>query len=130
MAQDIQQPTAYELTDGATQIGYTTSSVAGAPQFSYSGPKGDRTFSGDEITVLASPLGDLVTVTLEDVPDLQLVTLTVLLPQIGLEPGEEARFATLAIFTTTRTTFAGPPPGVEQTYELILLNGLAKQVVF
>lgn len=130
MAQYIQHPTAYELTDGATQIGYTTSSVAGAPQFSYSGPKDDRTFSGDEISVLASPLGDLVTVTLEDVPDLQLVTLTVLLPQIGLESGGEARFATLAIFTTTRTTFAGPRPGVEQTYELIVLNGLAKQVVF
>lgn len=136
MAQDTQithgvvAPTAYDLACGPTQIGYTTTSIAGVPQFSYVGPKGDRTFSSDEISVLASPLGDLVTVTLEDVPDLQSVTLTVLIPRIGLEPGGQRHFATLAIFTTTTTTIAGPPLGVAQTHELILLDGLAKHVVF
>lgn len=132
MAQAADAPNLFELSASYddTQITYSTSSFAGPPQFSYSGPKGDHSFSGDEITSLESALGTEVTVTLETVPDLQTVTLTLLLPDIRIAFGEELGFQTIGIFTTTATTIAGPPPGAAQTYEVIALEGVAKLVAF
>jgi hypothetical protein len=34
------------------------------------------------------------------------------------------------VFTTSRATIAGPPTGVGQSYEVIMLDGLAKIVDF
>lgn len=130
MAQAAQNPNLFELSYGETQISYSTSSITGPPQFSYSGPKGIHNFSGDEIQTLSSALGTEVTVTLEAVPDLHTITLTVLLPAITLSPGDEESFETVGIFTTSKTTIAGPPTGVAQTYESIALDGVAKLVNF
>jgi hypothetical protein len=130
MAQAGQDPNLFEFSYGETQISYSTSSVAGPPLFSYSGPKGEHSFSGEEIQTLASALGTEVTVTLETVPDLHTITLTVLLPAITLSPGDEESFESAGIFTTSKTTIAGPPDGVAQTYEIILLDGVAKLVNF
>ena len=132
MAQATDAPNLFELSSSYddTQITYSTSSFAGPPQFSYSGPKGDHSFAGDEIASLQSALGTEVTVTLEAVPDLQTVTLTLVLPDIAIAFGEEQAFPTIGIFTTTATTIAGPPPGAAQTYEVIALDGVAKLVSF
>lgn len=130
MATATQTANLFELQCDGTQVTYSTSSFQGPPQLSYSDPEGDRSFSGDEIRTLASALGSEVTVTLESVPDLHTITLTLLLPAIKLDAGGEAPFDTLAIKTTTRTTIAGPPPGPAQTYEAVALHGVAKAVDF
>jgi hypothetical protein len=131
-AETPESPNLYELGDsyGDTQITYSTSSLAGPPQLSYSGPKGEHSFSGEEIATLASALGTEVTVTLEVVPDLHTLTLTLVLPGVAIAFGEEHAFATIGVFTTTATTIAGPPPGPAQTYEVIALAGVAKLVAF
>ena len=130
MAQNVQQPNLFEFSCGETQISYSTSSFAGPPVFSYSGPKGEHNFSGDEIQTLSTALGTEVTVTLEEVPDLHTITLTVLIPAITLSPGDEESFESAGVFTTSSTTIAGPPAGVAQTYEIIMLDGVAKLVNF
>jgi hypothetical protein len=129
MAQDTLAASLFELSCSDTQITYSTSSFAGPPQFSYSGPKGDHSFSGDQIDVLPTALGTEVTVTLEVVADAFTLTLTVVLPHVHGRLGDEHRFSTVGIFTTNHTTIAGPPP-VEQSYEIIELDGVAKFVLF
>jgi hypothetical protein len=129
MAQVTEVANLFELSCSDTQITYSTSSFAGPPQFSYSGPHGDHTFSGDEIGTQRSALGTEVTVTLESVPDLHTLTLSVVLPDVDAAMGEEYSFKTVGIFTTNHTTIAGPPP-VAQSYEIIELDGVAKIVRF
>jgi len=129
MAQATETANLFELSCSDTQITYSTTSFAGPPQFSYSGPHGDHTFSGDEIGTQRTALGTEVTVTLESVPDLQTVTLTVVLPDVDATTGEEYSFKTVGIFTTNHTTIAGPPP-VAQSYEIIELDGVARIVLF
>jgi hypothetical protein len=129
-AAPTERPTLFELTDDYTQISYSTSSITGEPRFTYTGPKGEHSFAGEQISTLETALGTEVTVTLESIPDLHTITLTLLIPDILLEAGGEAQFDTFGIFTTTATTIAGPPPGPAQTYEVIALNGVAKHVIF
>lgn len=120
----------FELSCGDTRVTYSTSSFAGPPQFSYFGPEGDLSFSGDEIQTLASALGSEVTVTLENVPDLHRITFTLLLPSFRLPKDNESEFDTLGIKTENLTTIAGPPVGPAQNYEAIALHGVAKAVFF
>jgi hypothetical protein len=131
MAEATERPTLFEFTYDDTRINYSTSSITGEPRFTYSGPKGEHSFAGDEeIRTQETALGTEVTVTLESIPDLHTITLTIFIPDIAVEPGGEVEFNTFGIFTTTRTTIAGPPPGPAQTYEVIGLHGVASHVVF
>jgi len=130
MAIATQAANLFELHCHETQITYSTSSFAGPPQFSYSGADGDLSFSGDDIDTQATKLGTEVTVTLDAVPDLQTITLTLLLPSFRLGADLAAEFETLAVRTTTRTSIAGPPTGPGQSYEAIGLHGVAKSVAF
>ena len=120
----------FELQCDGVQVTYSTSSFAGPPQLSYSGPEGNLNFSGSEIESQPTALGDEVTVTLESIPDLHTLTFTLLLPSFQMPDDEDAAFATLAIKTTHHTTIAGPPAGAGESYEAIALHGVAKSVAF
>ena len=120
----------FELQCDGVQITYSTTSISGRPLFDYQGPEGDLNFSGNEIETLPSALGDEVTVTLDTVPDLHTITLTLLLPSFKLPDDGDAEFETLAIKATNHTTIAGPPTGPAQTYEALALHGVAKAVFF
>jgi hypothetical protein len=123
------QANQFELECDGVHITYSTSSFAGPPQLSYSGPDGDLNFSGTEIETLASALGTEVTVTLKSVPDLHTIALTLLLPSFKLSEGD-ATFDTLAIKVTHHTTIFGPPAGAAESYEAIELHGVAQSVEF
>ena len=120
----------FELSCDGTTVTYSTSSFAGPPQFSYSGPEGTLSFSGDQIQTQGTALGTEVTVTLESVADLHTITFTLLLPSFRLDENGEAQFDTLAIKTTNHTTIAGPPVGPGQSYEAVALHGVARSVMF
>lgn len=113
-----------------TQITYSTTTLTGEPQLSYHDKTRDQSFSGDDITVTASPLGTLVTVTLEVIADLSTLTATLVLPGINLRDRKKVRFRTLAILTTNLTTIGGPQlvTGPLQTYEVVKLRGVAQHV--
>jgi hypothetical protein len=126
----LEEPNLYDLAWGQTQVSYSTTSVTGEPQFIYTTSQGTRTFCGNEIETMATGLGEEVTVTLESVPDLRTITLTVLIPATKVAPtGEAVTLSTLGLVTTTTTT-TEPHLGVRQTYESMTLEGEALLVPF
>jgi hypothetical protein len=119
----------FELRCGDTRITYSTSSLSGTPQLSYAGPHGRHVFGGDDIETCETALGTEVTVTVEEVPDLHVVTLTLVLPDVRAENGDVKPLETVAICTTTATSVVGPP-AVAQTYRVSALRGAARAVDF
>ena len=59
------QPNLFELQGYDIQITYSTTSITGQPQFSYSDRVESRTFSGNEIVVENTGLGRMVHGTVE-----------------------------------------------------------------
>jgi hypothetical protein len=130
MAQNI-TPNQYELNGEGVRIGYSTSSIAGSAQLSFTKGRNTRTLTGKEIGVVDTNIGALVTVRIAMTPDKSFTTFSVLLPAIQLpkETGKQA-FRTLGIVTIHKTSLAGPVKGVQQTYKSIQLKGTAQRVVF
>lgn len=115
-----------------TQIVYSTSSITGEPQLTYRDRAHDLSFRGDDITVATSPLGTLVTVVLESIPDIHTFTATLVLPDINLGDRQVVRFKTMVILTTNLTSIGGPALviGPVQTYQVVKLTGVAQHVQF
>jgi hypothetical protein len=118
---------------GPIRINYSSSSITGVPLLSYKDADLDLNFQDDEITRVDTSLGELVTVTLENVVDAFIRTVTLVVPRIRLAQGEEEEFDTLAIETTDRSGAFVPPPGpagVLQTYRVHQVHGTAQRVEF
>lgn len=118
---------------GPIRINYSSSSISGVPLVTYKDADLDLNFQGDEITRSQTPLGELVTVTLENVVDAFTRTFTLVVPSIHLPLGQEAEFSTLGVETTDRSgAFVKPPgpSGVLQTYQVHQLSGTAQHVNF
>ncbi len=113
------------------QISYSTTSITGKPVFSYKDSKGSGSFTGDEIRTQQTEMGTVATVTLESIPDLRVITLTILVPTINLDKSAK-EFKTIAIRTTSKTSIGGEHliKGAVQSYEVIDLKGTAKSVEF
>jgi hypothetical protein len=126
------QPNLFQLTGEYTQITYSTTSITGQPQFHYQDQQRDVNVTGDDIRSLETEIGTLVTVTLEVIPDLHTLTVSLLVPEINLNEGNESPLSTLAILTTHRTSIGGPGlvEGQLQTYEVVELEGTASLVDF
>jgi len=130
MAQKI-LPNQFNLQGTGITIGYSTSSIAGKPQLSLKKGRKTLTFSGKEIGSLETPIGTLITVTIAQTPDKDLTTFSFVLPQIDLPTASsKTAFRTIGITTVNKTSIAGPPKGVQQTYKVIALKGTAQQVQF
>jgi hypothetical protein len=123
----------FVLSGKDTQISYATESLSGLSLLTYQGPSGSHSFTGDDIRREKTGIGELVTAgPLEAIPDLRVVTLTLLVPDVNLIDGwAETPIATLAIITTHHTTIGGPElvQGALQTYEAVALQGTAEFVV-
>lgn len=118
---------------GPIVISYSTTSLAGVPQFSYQDAGLDLSFSGEDITRQDTPLGELVTVTLEDlIPvDGPRRTFTLLVPAVRLTMGDQVSFDTLGIETITSLgRFVPSSPQALQTYRSHQLPGTAELVSF
>jgi hypothetical protein len=130
MAQKI-TPNQYDLQAPGVTISYSTSSIAGKPQLSFTKGRQTLNFSGDEIGVLDTPIGALITVTIARSVDRGFTSFSFLLPAIDL-PAASAKqsFRTLGITTVHKITITGPVKGQQQTYKSIELRGTARQVAF
>jgi len=128
---EAQEPNLFELKGMGIELTYSTTSLSGQPQLTYKDMKRTLTYSGEEIRQLDSEIGQQVTVTLEYIPDLHTVTLTLILPAINVE-GTGTIFQTYAILTTHLTSIGGPElvKGVLQTYRMKTLRGTARTVIF
>jgi hypothetical protein len=133
MATDTIDANLFELEAYGVQITYSKSSITGDPRFSYADRDRSLSFSGSEIRVEGTEIGDLVTVTIEVVSDLRTVTVTLLVPGFNLpEDTRQSSFETEAVFTTHHTTIGGPGlvQGQFKSYRTVTLKGTARQVVF
>jgi hypothetical protein len=118
---------------GPIRVTYARSSLTGAPQLSYHDAELDLAFQGEELVRTPTPVGELVTVTVQSVPDAFTRLVTLLVPTVRLAMGDEAEFATLLWETVDRSGAFVPPPGpagVLQTYQVHQVSGTARVVAF
>jgi hypothetical protein len=113
---------------GPIVIGYSRTTFIGVPQLSYKDAELDLNFSGDDITGQDTFLGEIITVTLENlVPgDGPLRTFTLLVPKIRLRMGDQVLFDTLGIETIDSSAGFSPQSSrALQTYRSHRLQGVA-----
>jgi hypothetical protein len=120
---------------GPIAVHYSRTSFSGVPLLSYRDTEHDNlSFSGDEITRVDTHIGELVTVTLDYVPDGFIRTFTLVVPVIRLQMGDGGvEFTALGIETTDRSGAHVPSPGpagVLQTHRIHQLSGEAQLVPF
>lgn len=133
MAQNVEQANLFELSNRSHSIliTYSSTSVDGKPQLSYRDKNISRTFLGQEIRFDDTKIGQLITVTLEAVPDLRTVTFTLVLTRVNVLPQSGGTLIRVpGILTTTYMTIAGQGLGAERTYSVVNLWGTAQFVVF
>ena len=122
----------FDIT-GPIVVNYSRSSIAGVPLLSYKDAEHTLDFSDAEITRVDVAVGELVTVTLDQVIDAFVRTFTILVPKVHLAMGEEVEFDAIGVETVDRSVAFVPPPGPEgvlQTYRVHDLHGVAQLVAF
>lgn len=126
----LTQANLFELRRGAIHVTYSSTSILGGPIFSYRDDRLSASFNGDDIRVQETEFGQAVTVTLENIPDLRVVTFTLVLPEVTVMPQSSGTFLRVPGIVTTRpTTIAGPLPGPQQLYSVVRLRGTAQFIV-
>lgn len=131
-AGEMVKPNMYEFAGGGLHVSYASTSLSGDPLLTYRDARRTLAFRGDEIRISLTEIGQQVTVTLEQVPDLRTTTFTILVPDINLDDANgTALFATYGITTTHRTSIGGPGlvRGPLQLYSAVPLRGKARSVV-
>ncbi|WP_052494287.1 hypothetical protein [Nitrosospira sp. NpAV] len=124
------QANLFELSRGAIHVTYSTTSILGGPILNYHDNQISRSFRGEEIRILDTEAGQLITVTLEAIPDLRTVTFSLILSTVTVMPQSTGtRISVPGITTTAPTTIAGPPPGPQQLYSIVRLRGTAQFIV-
>lgn len=117
---------------GPIAVSFATTSFAGKPTFAYRDAQLDLSFSGPEITRTPSPVGELVTVVLEQVPDAFIRSFTLVVPTVRVReigPDGSAEFATFGFETVQLSTLV-PTAGVQQQYRIHELCGTAQALDF
>ncbi len=128
MAQKI-TPNQYDLQGQGISINYSTSGIAGKPLMTLKKGRQTLNFTGDEIGVLDTVIGSLITVTIATTVDRGFTTFSFLLPAIDLSSAtNKPSFQTIGLTTIHKTTIAGPVKGPQQTYKSTPLRGTAQQV--
>ncbi len=114
------------------QVTYSSTSFTGDPRFRYADGVTDRSFRGDEIRTEDTSLGTLVTVRLNDVPDLEGTDFTLVVPRVNVEEATTESVRTFGFWTLQRTSIGGPDlvKGQVQSYRAVGLRGTAQALVF
>ena len=102
-------PNQYEFASKRASMTFTESSPDSEAMLTYRRDSREpRHFKGDEIRVAQVEMGQLVTVTLWNVPDLKTITFTLLIPSVNLDGSGPVLFETKPLVTSHYTTIAGP----------------------
>jgi hypothetical protein len=120
----------FELSGDGIQVSFSSTSILGGPILSYRDPQRSLSFQGNDIRSQETELGELITVTLETIPDLRTVTFTLILPIVTVMRQSSGTYIRVPGVTTTNpTTIAGPPPGPQKLYAVVTLQGTAQFIV-
>ena len=120
-------PTVYTLSGDCARIEYSTTSFVGRPSFHYKTDDTELRLQGDEIRVIDSEFGTLVTVTVADgMADAVRTTLTLIVPTVTVSQAEPTTtFDTKAVLMELRRS-----GHVHQTYKVLNLRGTAESIPF
>lgn len=111
-------------------VTYSTTSFSGKPIFSYRDNIRSLSFSGNEINIQDTPIGQLVTVTIETIPDLRTIEFSLIIPVVTvMKQSTGTCIKVPGITTTSPTTIAGPPPGPQQLDSITNLRGTALTII-
>jgi hypothetical protein len=135
------QPNHFELTGGyvhgSIHVSYTTHSgpatpdfPKGPPRFSYQDASQSRAFSGKEIQIVETELGQIVSVVLRLTPDSGSTTFSLLVPRVNLPGGQPSPIRTDGVTAIHR--FAIAPAllqGQLDLYSVTPLDGTASSII-
>ncbi|MEH1849312.1 MAG: hypothetical protein V7L25_31170 [Nostoc sp.] len=129
----VQRPNEFELKGEGTDIKYSI--LNGVSQLDYKTQNISLHFSGNQIQILNTDIGTLVTVIISKPPNPNfggnIVRLSLLIPIINLVIGnQETPVQTEAILTTEKTSgfIRTPLFGQLQSYETLVLKGTARHL--
>jgi len=136
------QPNHYQFSGGHHHGGhlnvtYTTHSgpatpdfPQGPPQFSYQDASQSLSFSGKDIEVVETELGQVVSVRIRMTVDSGSTTFSVLVPRVNLVPGQPASIHTEGITAIHRLSLApGLNHGQLDQYSVMPLHGTASVII-
>ncbi|SFN32607.1 hypothetical protein SAMN05216386_0489 [Nitrosospira briensis] len=109
MQANLNRANTFELSGKSIHVTYTSTGISGQPTFSYRDDRLSRSFSGEEIRVADTELGQLITVTLEAIPDFKVVTVTLALPVVTVPQANTPIGITVPGITVTNPTTIGGP---------------------
>src|SRR5262245_66583817 len=130
MMEGLTRANHFELFRGDIQVSFSSTNVLGGPILNYRDSQRSLSFRGKQIDVEETALGELITVTLEAIPDLRTVTFTLILPIVTvMRQSSGTHIRVPGVTTTNPTTIAGPPPGPQKLYTVVNLRGTAQFIV-
>ncbi len=124
--ESLSQANTFELSGKSIHVTYSSTSFTGVPTLSYRDNRLSRSFSGEEINVENTEIGQLVSVTLEAIADGDRVTFSLALPIVTLPRGPGIRIKVPGVTVTNPSTIAGPPPGPQKLYSVVTMKGTAQ----
>lgn len=124
------QPNVFELGGYNTQISYSTTSITGVPQLTYTNRGQTLSFSGSEIHTEQTQLAQIVTVSLSSNLAIgNFESLNLLIPTISLPlDSKQGSIQTIAVFSLREPLVK--QIGQSQTYMTLCLSGTAQQIDF
>ncbi len=126
-----QQPDLYDFTGTNLKISYSTTGIDGKARFSYKNGKTVLSFSGDQIRILETEIGTLVSVTVTMTVDTGSTSFSVLIPKVNLD--SKLKSSVKAQGFLTQHKFSMIPSfstGQRDIYKVYSLTGTAKFVMF
>jgi len=126
------KPNLYQLQGGGIHVTYSTTGFDGKPHFTYQDPQGSHNFSGDQINVAQTTIGEIVTVTIRLTVDSGSTSFSVIIPTVNLTTsGQAAHIDTEGITTVHRFSIVPSfNQGQTELYRFTPLSGTAEQVAF
>jgi len=128
----LEEANHFEFT-GPIVLSYSRSSISGGPRLAYHDGEQELSFADEDITQASTAMGELVTVTLQHVPDAFVRTFTLVVPTVKLRVTESVELDAIGVETVDRSGSLVPsagPAGVLQTYRVHDLRGVAQHVRF
>jgi hypothetical protein len=124
-------PNLFELHGDCLAVTYSTTGLDGRPPFAYQDEHRSLRFTGEDIRSVEAEIGDLISVTLAETPDLGSTTFTLLVPAVNLAGADSAPIETEAVTTLRRTSIAPAlVQGQTEIYRVNQLTGTARAVMF
>jgi len=120
----------YELQSRTVSVSFSATSITGDPLLHYKDREREVNARGEEIRIVETEIGSLVSVTLEPDADAGSLIFSVLIPRVVISPrGGERSVVTEGIYTRSRLPPRLPASVQLQTYDVVKLKGNASFVV-